>query len=200
MTKLGFLSLEYIVGDQTYWLQSVFDPIAPDRHFCFRVIPLSCFAGHTLVANHIIKEATYSEITPYEDGSYLFAANQETTPAPLDIDIKSFPKLDWNATFEALVMAGVPLVDLTGFWHQHIVRRTEGAPDWVKPDLNYHVTAWLPDQAEPLYAVMGSDYKLPENPNMVTVQCVADNFLERLRWFRVYGIRFSNKAGEYYNV
>lgn len=201
MNKLGFLSLEYIVGDQTYWLQSAFDPITPDYRFCFRVIPLSSFAGYPIVANHIIEEADYSEITPVEkDGktAYLFAFSQHSNAIWFDIDIKAYPKLGWNETFEALVLAGVPLADLQGFWHNHLVQRAIGAPEWVKPDLNYLVTAWLPNES--LFAVRGEDYKPPENPNWVTVKCEPDTFVERLKWFRVHAIRFSTKANEYHLV
>jgi len=201
MTKLGFLSCEYIIGDQSYWLQSAFDNPEDGSRFSFRVIPISVFPA-PLRANHIILDADYSEITPYDDNGtvrYLFAAGQSDVPTALDIDIKAYPKLGWNEAFDELVTK-TPIGDLTGFWHQHLVRRAEGAPDWVKSDLNYLVTAWLPNQEEPLFAVRGEDYKVPENPNWVTIHCEANTFVERLKWFRVHAIRFSAKANEYHLV
>lgn len=80
------------------------------------------------------------------------------------------------------------------------MRATPSAPEWVKRDLNYLMTAWLPDEIEPLYCVMGEDYKLPENPNMVTIRCEPNAFVERLKWFRVHAIRFSAKDNEYHLV
>ena len=200
MTKLGFLSCEYVVGDQSYWLQSAFDNPKDGSRFSFRVIPTSAFPA-PLRVNHIILEADYSEITPFDDEGavkYLFATSQSDIPAPIDIDIKSFPKLGWNETFDELVKVGVPLSDLQGFWHQHLVRANSGAPEWVKRDFNYQIMAWLPD-TERLYCVIGEDYSR-ENPNMVTVHCGDTDFVERLKWFRVYAIRFSAKDNEYHLV
>lgn len=202
MNKLGFLSLEYIVGDQTYWLESDFT--APLYLFHFRVIPLSMFAGWDLKPNHIILEADYSEMTRYNDNGktlYLFAPNQDADAVDIGIDVASFPQLRWNDAFDALVAAKVPLVDLQGFWHEQLVRASPTAPNWVKQGLNYHVTAYLPDGPDPLFAVWGEDYKLPENPNAVTIRCEDEEaFFERLHWFRVHAVRFSRGKNEYYLV
>lgn len=199
MTKLGFLSCEYIIDDQSYWLQSAFDNPEDGSRFSFRAIPISAFPV-PLRANHIILEDDYSEITPFDDNGtvrYLFAASQSDDPTALDIDIKSYPKMGWNETFDELVDK-VPIGDLQGFWHQHLVRANPGAPEWVKRDLNYQVMAWLPD-TERLYSVIGEDYSR-ENPNAVTVHCDDNTFVERLKWFRVYAIRFSAKDNEYHLV
>jgi len=202
MQKLGFLSLEYIAGDKTYWLES--DATEPVYCFGFRVIPLSLFEGHPLKPNHIIREADYSEMTRYDDAGVercMFAHGQHVEAIPFDTDLKAFPKLRWNDAFDALVEAGVSIGDLQGFWHQQLVRASSTAPEWVKRDLSYLVTAYLPEGDDPLYCVMGEDYKPPENPNMVTVHCEDQaSFLERLRWFRVYAIRLSASKGEYYLV
>lgn len=117
MTKLGFLSCEYIVGDQSYWLQSAFDNPEDGSRFSFRIIPTSAFSV-PLRENHIVLDADYSEITPYDDQGtvrYMFAASQKDDPTPIEVDIKSCPRLSWNDTLDVLVKAGVPLSDLRGF-------------------------------------------------------------------------------------
>lgn len=203
MNKLGFLSLEFIAGDQTYWLESGDKDFS--AAFGFRVIPRAVFEGQILLDNHLIKERDYSGMTVFGDDNgataITFTPSTKTDQVPYHIDLKLYPKLSWNMAFWALTKTDIPLVDLTGFWHKQLCERNEGAPDWVKPGLRYLVTAWLPNETEPLFCVMGEDYKLPENPNMVTVQC--ENraaFLERLSWFKVTAMRFVANQEEFWPV
>lgn len=198
-SKVGFLSLEYIKDGLTYWLESNHAKKPP---FFFRVIPMAPFEGIELHTNHLIFDSDYSEITVWSDNGvmrYMFSASQNTDAAPISLDINHFPTLSWNEAFTALATAGVKLEDLTGFWHRHIVRASDAAPECFKRDLNYLMTAWLLNEL--LFCVMGEDYKMPDNPNMVTVHCENEAaFLEQLGWFVVYSISFQSDLKTFYLV
>jgi hypothetical protein len=198
MTNFGYLTLEYIVGDYTYWLESDFEA---SPRFSFRVIPLNVFFDKPLNGDmHITGDKDYSEIKRTDEGLF-FKSAQKDEYAPFAINLAACPSLSWSDAFYALVKAGVPLVDLTGFWHQNIVKGTDNAPDWVDKDKTYWVSAWLPDQDEPLYAVVREDYKLPENPAAVTVMCEnREAFLERLSWFKVHAMSFVASRNQYWLV
>ncbi len=194
-TKLGFLSLEFVVGDDTYWLTTGLG--RPD--FTFTVLPRALFGAAELRPMFVSREQDYSEITAVElDGKrgLIFAASQHGMSDHLDIAYDAFlayPTLSWSET-AARLMDAIPLGDQMGLWHNHVVRKRPEA-DLQIADVNYLVTAFLPDHER--FAVRGEDWG-PGNPNWLTMECpTEDEFKRRLRQFSVVAIRFGK---EFYTV
>lgn len=196
MNKLGFLSLEYIVGDLTYWLTT---GLGRDS-FYFTQLPLSMFDGlGELRAHQVVGEGDYSEIlVAEEDGmrASVFKASQQGKAENLDVDLFRATRLSWNELAQALI-DGVPLADQSGLWHQHIVRRAD--PTLQINDVNYKVSAFLPPPTmEGVFAVCGEDYVAGTNPNWITfTEETEAGFKARLRQFAVHIVVFN---GRFYQV
>lgn len=191
-TKLGFLSLEFIIGDSTYWLTT---GLGRDG-FYFTTLPLALFGDAKLYTQLIDRERDYSEITVVEDAEKgyrgnLFCYAQGARAVWLDADLFAAPRLSWNEMI-AVAMDAIPLADQCGLWHHHVVRKTD--PAFLIPDVRYQVTAFLPPPGEGIFAIIGEDYKLPENPNFLTCNLPDDaSFKARLRGFRVELLKLNGK-------
>lgn len=190
-TKLGFLSLEFVVGEDTYWLTTGLGR----GGFYFTQLPRSLF-GDTLHAQLITRDRDYSEITVVErEGkrANLFRASQADVAAPLDVDLFAASRLSWSELATRLIDA-IPLADQCGLWHNQIVRKVD--PAFAISDVNYKVTAFLapPPAGEGILAVYGEDYKLPENPNWITCHLPDEaSFKARLRQFRIEAVHINGR-------
>ncbi len=185
-TKLGFLSLEFVVGEDTYWLTT---GLGRDG-FYFTQLPLSLFAGYPLVSHRLSQEKDYSEITAYSDCNLYQTQNPDchnNGPMKIATDLTSWPRLSWNELAARLIDA-IPLKDQCGLWHDHIVRKTDPALQFK--DVNYKVTAFLPPpEHEGIFAIFGEDYKLPENPNWITCNLPDEvAFRARLKQFKIVAV------------
>lgn len=190
-TKLGFLSLEFIIGDSTYWLTS---GLGLDG-FYFTAIPASVFGRSVLLPNLMGRDKDYSEIMVMSDGAVLKKC-QGCGGGRFKTDVTQFPRLSWNEMI-AMAMDAIPLSDQTGLWHNHVVRKTD--PAFLIPEVAYQVTAFLPPpENEGVFCIIGEDYKPSENPNFLTCALTDESsFKARLRGFRVDAVNFN---GRFYPV
>ncbi len=193
-TKLGFLSLEFIIGDSTYWLTS---GLGRDG-FYFTVLPVSLFAGYPLIPHRLGNGPDYSEITAYPDYNIFQSQNPDchlNGPMKIATDLTSWLRLSWNEMIAA-AMDVILLEDQVGLWHNHVVRKVD--PSFLIPDVQYKVTAFLPPPGDGIFAIMAEDYKLPENPNWLTCQVPDEASCKaRLRQFKVELLHFN---GRFYPV
>lgn len=194
-TKLGFLSLEFIIGDFTYWLTS---GLGRDG-FYFTQLPTSLFAGYPLIPHRLGDGSDYSEITAYSDRNIFQSQNPDCHlhgPMKIATDLTSWPRLSWNEMIAA-AMDTIPLADQMGLWYGglfngHIIRKIDALMPIA--DVPYQVTAFLPPPGEGVFAIIGEDYKLPENPNWVTCRSDTEEaFKAKLRQFRVEAIRWNGQ-------
>ncbi len=191
-TKLGFLSLEFVVGEDTYWMTTGLGRPG----FYFTQLPKSLFAGHELLPMFVSRETDYSEITPYADRN-VFKTNQADAGRVLVTDLASWPRLSWNE-MAARLMDLIPLADQSGLWHNHVVRCTDAAFLSLK-DVAYKITAFLPppDQ-QGILALYGEDYVIGTNPNWRTMELGDENaFKAVLSRLRIEAVHFN---GEYYTA
>ncbi len=188
--KLGFLSLEFIVGEDTFWMTT---GLGRDGYY-FTQLPLSLFAGFPLHAQFISQEKDYSEITAYE-GENLFCYSQDQGhdgPRKLATDLTKWPRLSWAEMAERLIDA-IPLADQMGLWHNHIVRKTDPTL-WIN-DVRYKVTAFLPPPGEGILAIYGEDYVPGTNPNWITCNLPDEaSFKARLRQLKVEGLHINGQV------
>lgn len=190
-TKLGFLSLEFIAGDDTYWLTT---GLGRDG-FYFTVLPRGLFGDATLLPMFISRETDYSEITPFP-GLNAFQSSQSDGVIPLEVDLVAASRLSWNET-AARLMDAIPLADQSGLWHNHVVRKAD--PALAISDVNYLVTAFLPPpDGEGVLAVRGEDWAIGTNPNWITMMLPTEGeFKARLRQFTVVAMQ---TQGQFYPV
>lgn len=185
--KLGFLSLEFVVGDDTYWLTT---GLGRDGYY-FTQLPLSLFAGYPLLPQLLNRDKDYSEITAYSDHS-VFQGSQKPEghhlqgPRSLVTDLTSWPRLSWNELAARLIDA-IPLADQCGLWHNHVIRQI--TPGAALKDVAYKVTAFLPPPGEGVFAVMGEDWVPGTNPNWRTYkEDTEEGFRARLRQFKIEAV------------
>ncbi len=181
-TKLGFLSLEFIVGEDTYWLTTGLGR----EGFYFTQLPAALFGRAMLNPQFVSREKDYSEIMVMSDGA-IFKESQESDGSLFLTDLTTASRLSWNELAARLIDT-IPLKDQCGLWHNHIVRKIDPA-DYVK-DVAYKVTAFLPPpEHEGVFAIFGEDYKLPENPNWITCNLPDEAaFRARLRQFKIVAV------------
>ncbi len=189
-TKLGFLSLEFVVGEDTYWLTTGLGR----GGYYFTQLPLSLFAGYPLIPHRLSNDADYSEITAYSDHNLYQTQNPDchnNGPMKIATDLTSWPRLSWNELAARLIDA-IPLKDQCGLWHEHVVKQINPVP--TLNDVAYKVTAFLPPpDGEGVFAIFGQDYKLPENPNWRTFkEETEETFRQRLRQFKIEAVGINN--------
>lgn len=194
MTKVGYLSLSFILSDQSYWLTTG----CGRADWSFTVVPLSVFGDAVLKPNH--GGSDMSEITVFEDQgktAYIFSAITDVVSGYVDLKIETRTSLSWNDMIKVLLDSGAPLVELTDMFHHHRVRKVEGATIQCA-DVEYLVTAFLPRESDRIFAVFGSDYVAGTNPNWLTIHSGSDDeYRARLRDWRVVII---NMGGKLYGV
>lgn len=196
--KISFLSLEFIIGENTYWLTSGKNQIYP---WVFTVIPISCFEGLSLSPeNKLFEEANYSSIWKFEDGqeekTFFSELEDETEPVAFQYDPQSFPVLSWNEMAEFAL--NVDLDSALKLYHRQMVRMKKDSDfgDFKPNDVDYLVTGFSPEFDN--FTVWGSDYKQPDNPNAITFQTTGiENFKETIKKFYIKAVNF---GGEYYLV
>ena len=177
--KLGFLSLEFIIGDSTYWLTT---GLGRDG-FYFTAIPASVFDRSVLLPNLMGRDKDYSEIMVMSDGAVL-KKRQGCDGGYFKIDVTQFPRLSWNEMINVAIDTA-PLEYQCGLWHHSIVSKTDA--NLLINDVLYQVTAFLPPpNYEGIFAVWGKDYQAGVNPNAITFKHGSEaEFKARLRQFRV---------------
>lgn len=194
-TKAGFLSLEFIVGEDTYWLTTGLGR----EGWSFTVLSRALFGDAVLHAQLIDREKDYSEITvvekqPEGHRGNLFCHARGVPAVWLEADMFAAPRLSWNETAARLIDA-IPLADQCGLWHNHAVRKVD--PALQLKDVAYLVTAFLPPAEgsahPPVFAVRGEDWG-PGNPNWITFECPDEaSFKQRLRQFTIEGLHLNGK-------
>lgn len=195
MTKIGYLSLSFIVGDQTYWMTTGCG--RPD--WSFTALPVALFGDAALVASHVTGKM--SEITVYDENGarqYAFSATYDGPPTDIQLDINTKPSFTWNEMITLLLDQKAPLADLCGMFHHHRVRKAPNAAIQCN-DVEYLVTAFLPDESfDRVFAVWGSDYVPGTNPNALSIYSgTEDEYRDRLRDWRVVVV---NLGGNLYEV
>lgn len=200
--KRGYLSLEFIHRDMTYWLSTG----CGRRDFCFIEVPLSCFSDHCLKADKLngFKEP-YSEIYVYSDEEngkiyYLFAAIVDGKTERLGFDVGDYNSLSWNELAYKMLCDGAILDDIIGLWKthgltSHIVRPKPDCSINIDKTICYHVTAFLPPIShEGIFAIIGENYKPTENPNWITIhRDTVEEYTNLLKQFDIVAIRFGEK-------
>lgn len=180
MSKSGYLSLELVVGEDTYWLTTGLERAG----FYFTRLPRSFFGNRFLNPWLLTRNKDYSEITVDSEKGNIFKASQTGPEEILTIDVMTAVRLSWNDVAMNLIDL-IPLEDQTGLWHGHVVEKTD--PLLQIKEVAYMVTAFLPSQG--IFAIRGEDYKLPENPNWITFNCEnEEQFKARLKQFKIVAI------------
>lgn len=155
--KLGFMSLEYVIGDKSYWLTS---NDGSDK-LRFRVIRLEYLESDKLLPGGIFEEKAYSEITVFNTGwEIAYECDKDLS------EIKPLPcaEISWREMSELVD-------DKTPFWHYQIVKKSDSCEFKIN-DVDYKVTAYLPDSK--IFAIWGSDYS-SANPNAITFSDCDEN-------------------------
>ncbi len=165
MNKIGFLSLEFLSKDQSYWM--ITGCGFPD--FSFIEIPTMLFGRSMLCAQGISDCKDYSEITVIQNDNkdivYQFKDTQESDMTEIYLNLKNFHVFSWNEMFQFLIKEGIKLKELTGFYHYNLIKKKDNS-DLKINDVIYKVTAFLPEQG--VFAIMGEDYNPPLNINWIT--------------------------------
>lgn len=200
MNKIGFLSCEFVTDKNSYWLTSGCGKL----NFCFVEIPNDVIRffnqNESLNFQCLNQNKDYSEITAFEENGnkkYIFALSQNNfeDTRELSIDLDNFNTLSWKQ-MAALVQDNFTLDELSGFYQNHIVRKTKES-EYKINNVDYKVTAFLPEEG--IFSIMGNDYKIPENPNWITFSDNVDkeSFLAVLDNFEIFAISMN---GKYYLV
>jgi hypothetical protein len=183
MKKVGFLSCEFINENMSYWL--VTGCGLPD--FSFLEIPCSVFPGE-LKSNGLIKEKDYSEIMVFlRDGyEYRFKESQDSPVTLISFSPHSFKNYNWNEMIE-VAKQFVSLEDLEGFYQYNIVRKRD-VSEYKINDVNYQVSAFLPEE---VFAIYGEDYVPQTNPNWISIMSEGnrEEFKRILSNFKVVAVR-----------
>lgn len=193
--KTRFLTLEFIINDNTYWLTSDCNSGDP---ICFTVIPLKLFDGFQLKTGKMFlpnvsdEEAICSSIRCFDNGEVEFQEKDEISDKK-NIKLESFPTISWNEMAK-LAMSAISLEEGEKFFHNQIIGKR---PDckFQLHDVDYRVTAFLPDQ---VFAIYGEDYS-QDNPNWISFHVDGDRdyFNEVVSQFYVKAISLS---GSFYRV
>jgi hypothetical protein len=195
--RRGLLTLEYIIGDQTYWLTSGFDR----NRIGFTQLARNLFDCE-LVAGQLADEGSEIEgLEPLEGyPAYVFrikGSGTESVGLATNVDQAQF--LTWNELAVKLLSEGVSPSKVPSLWYQGfmrggIVKPRPDCPIQVNKDVNYVVTAFLPPPGpEGVFAIMGDDYKPDTNPNWVTIKRDTEaDYIELLKGFDIVAFKWGN--------
>lgn len=139
--KAGYCSLEFIIGDDTYWLRtsSEIDKDA-DPVYYFSKIPKSEFRNRPLIARALVPGQPFSgffvmgeigNISTHKYGSWDYNPNGDT-PEKLIVEIffsesiDKFPILRWQDMYRFLLSEGKTIEELVPFWYRHLVEFKSG--------------------------------------------------------------------------
>jgi len=162
-TPKYFLTLEFVADAQAYWLVTTIDG---SRLREFARYPVSAFGGRPLNPGHLRWDDGNSELLLFsEDGKGArFSSIGEEDPE--EIDVGAMERLTWNG------MCAKALGDFhPDFWEglylNNVVRLAKDSK-WGNPEVDYTVTAFLPEEGT--VALWGEDHNPPENINWRGIQ------------------------------
>lgn len=182
-----YLSLEFIIGNDTYWIMSYREDDV-EKFGMFYIIPKSDLPEFELIPSrfdHI--QETYTEIYQNSDSRWTIgsADKPETCMDFGGLDMAKYTVNSDIKSISDLCIKNKDWDNLTLFFHQNLVKPKSNC-FWKIDDVVYKVTAFLPDQK--IVAVMAENYST-DNKNWLTINFDTEsdisNFFENFDLFAV---------------
>lgn len=195
--KRGMLTLEWIIGDQTYWLTSGFER----NVIGFTQLARNLFDCE-LIEGQMAKNGSEIEaFEPMPDQPTFFFRPDGTKPDGVGLvtNLETAPFLTWSQLASKLLHEGVSPTKAPSLWYQGLMagcylKARPECPLEINKDIDYLVTAFLPPpDDEGILAIMGEDYKSGTNPNWITIKRdTEESYVELLKGFDIVAFKWGD--------
>ena len=195
--KKVHLTLEFVVGETTYWMTSATDEFRTDsvkeQVVFFTKIPKVDLPNFNLNADKIwIRNDSKpgSSIDIDDDGIWFYEEKEFSQAIKINLDYKKYSQYPWAELIKIFKKESVE--NLIYLCHNQLFKKSKSSVLEI-PDVGYKVSAFLPPE---IFAMRGEDWSI-EKPNWFTFNCEnEEEFLKQFDNFDLYGYRFGGK--EYY--
>ncbi|MDZ4786946.1 MAG: hypothetical protein SGJ02_12810 [bacterium] len=174
MEKISYCSLEFIVGEHTYWLRSNCAGKTKDPYFLFVKLPKVLFLGKELIESKLISPHTGMYVLSKQGLTRRYLMFDSGGPPPenyvpdLNFDLEEFETIRWQDMFWFLRENGYTTQELTSFWIRHIVQTKD---EESKEQTKYVISEFLPSQGGLL-----SFMSLGQHPDFSISWDISQNF------------------------